>query len=111
MSDDDVPSPIDFRDPAQAKAWEATTMARRPYRTQFFAGFVAAICDQFSQSVSLLELGSGPGHLTVVSFLILARDAATPQERERFFELAEMYKRLAREEATNPGAAPSRRAA
>ena len=63
MSDDDVPSPIDFRDPAQAKAWEATTMARRPYRAQFFAAFVAAICDQFSQSVSLLELGSGPGHL------------------------------------------------
>jgi hypothetical protein len=63
MSDDDVPSPVDFRDPAQAKAWEATTMARRPYRTQFFGAFVAAICDQFSQSVSLLELGSGPGHL------------------------------------------------
>ena len=63
MSGDDVPSSIDFRDPAQAKAWEATTMARRPYRTQFFAGFVAAIRDQFSQSVSLLELGSGPGHL------------------------------------------------
>ena len=38
-------------------------MARRPYRTQFFAGFVAGIRDQFSQSVSLLELGSGPGHL------------------------------------------------
>ena len=63
MSGDDVPSSIDFRDPAQAKAWEATTMARRPYRTQFFAGFVAAIRDQFSQSLSLLELGSGPGHL------------------------------------------------
>jgi SAM-dependent methyltransferase len=63
MSGDDVPSTIDFRDPAQAKAWTATTMARRPYRTQFFAGFVAAIRDRFSQSISLLELGSGPGHL------------------------------------------------
>ncbi len=63
MPDDDVASPIDFRDPAQAKAWEATTMARRPYRTQFFAFFVAAIRDRFSQSISLLELGSGPGHL------------------------------------------------
>lgn len=49
--------------------------------------------------------------LTVVSFLILAQHAATPQERERFFELAQMYERLAREEATNPSAAPSRRAA
>ena len=49
--------------------------------------------------------------LTVVSFLILAQHAATLQERERFFELAELYERLARQDAANPSAAPSRRAA
>lgn len=67
----------------------------------------------FIPGTGLIEVEpmSNDDRLTVVSFLILARHAATPQERERFFELAEMYKRLAREEATNPGAAPSRRAA
>ena len=32
--DDDVPSPIDFRLPADAIEWERTAMAKRPWRTE-----------------------------------------------------------------------------
>jgi hypothetical protein len=48
---------------------------------------------------------------TLISILMLARHAATPRERHRFFELAEKHKRLAQQEATNPAAAPLPRAA
>jgi hypothetical protein len=39
MPDDDVPSPIDFHDPVQARAWVEDTVKRRPYRPRFFAAF------------------------------------------------------------------------
>jgi SAM-dependent methyltransferase len=63
MSNEDVPSPIDFHDLAQAKAWEAQTVKNRPWRPQFFAAFVAALQGHFDREFSVLELGSGPGHL------------------------------------------------
>ncbi len=59
----DIPSPIDFHDPAQARAWVESTVARRPWRPRFFQAFVAALNDHFPEPFSVAELGSGPGHL------------------------------------------------
>jgi SAM-dependent methyltransferase len=59
----DVPSPIDFHDLAQARAWEEHTVAKRPWRPQFFASFAQALQTRFSRPITVLELGSGPGHL------------------------------------------------
>jgi SAM-dependent methyltransferase len=63
MGDQDVPSPIDFHDAAQARAWEEATVAGRPSRPAFFAAMVAALNARFDGPFSVLELGSGPGHL------------------------------------------------
>jgi SAM-dependent methyltransferase len=63
MADDDVPSPIDFHDPIQARAWVEDTVRRRPYRADFFVAFVAALNERGSRAPDILELGSGPGHL------------------------------------------------
>lgn len=46
--------------------------------------------------------------LAVVSFLSLGRHAATHRERNRFFELAEMYSWMARQETTESNAAQFR---
>jgi SAM-dependent methyltransferase len=62
-NDEDVPSPIDFHDPRQARAWEEGTIARRPWRPKFFAAFAAALNERFDEPIEILELGSGPGHL------------------------------------------------
>jgi cyclopropane fatty-acyl-phospholipid synthase-like methyltransferase len=63
MSGDDVPSPIDFHELAQAKEWEAKTVKNRPWRPQFFTAFVTALNNYHGHAISALELGSGPGHL------------------------------------------------
>lgn len=39
----DVPSPIDLRLMSDAREWEETAMAKRPWRSDFFAAFAAAI--------------------------------------------------------------------
>jgi SAM-dependent methyltransferase len=59
----DVPSPIDFHDPAQAKAWLEDTETGKPWRAEFFTAFVDAINRAFDRPVTILELGSGPGQL------------------------------------------------
>ncbi len=63
MAGPDVPSPIDFHDPPQAAAWEADTIRRRPHRPAFFTVMAGAINAMGSGPVSLIEMGSGPGHL------------------------------------------------
>jgi cyclopropane fatty-acyl-phospholipid synthase-like methyltransferase len=63
MPEEDVPSPIDFHELAQAREWEAQTIAKRPWRPRFFAAFVIALNSHFDREFSVLELGSGPGHL------------------------------------------------
>ena len=62
-NDDDVPTPIDFHDMAQTRAWEADTIQRRPWRPKFFQAFAAALNANFTWPIAVLELGSGPGHL------------------------------------------------
>lgn len=60
---DDVPSPIDFQDPAQARAWEIETIRKRPDRPRFIAAMAAALSARCAPGCAVLELGSGPGHL------------------------------------------------
>jgi SAM-dependent methyltransferase len=60
---EEVPSPIDLRRMADAREWESTAMAKRPWRAEFFERFHSAI-ESFPIPVSrILELGSGPGFL------------------------------------------------
>jgi SAM-dependent methyltransferase len=59
----DVPSPIDFRLQADAEAWAATAMAKRPYREEFFRAFATELERLGPAGGTVLELGSGPGFL------------------------------------------------
>jgi SAM-dependent methyltransferase len=59
----EIPSPIDFDDPGQVKAWVEATVEKRPWRPRFFAAFAKAVGDCSAGNVRILELGSGPGHL------------------------------------------------
>jgi len=63
MNPPDVPSPIDFHDPVQARTWMQETIRIRPWRPRFFAAFAAALNGYGHGSPSVLEVGSGPGHL------------------------------------------------
>ena len=63
MNPRDVPSPIDFHDPAQARAWTERTAINRPWRPEFFRAFSAALNARSSHLLRILELGSGPGQL------------------------------------------------
>jgi predicted acetyltransferase len=55
----DVPSPIDLRRMSDAMDWEAGALAKRPWRTEFFAEFAAAIEGLPAPARRVLELGSG----------------------------------------------------
>src|SRR5689334_17767201 len=63
MNSADVPSPIDLRLMADALEWERTVMAKRPWRTDFFARFGNEIAAAAPPVKRILELGSGPGFL------------------------------------------------
>jgi SAM-dependent methyltransferase len=63
LASDNVPSPIDFHDPVQARAWVEDTVRRRPSRGHFFAAFADALNAKSAGPIDILELGSGPGHL------------------------------------------------
>ncbi len=60
MDPEDVPTSVDFHDPAHARKWTDETPRKRPWRTSFFAEFCAALG---GTQLRILELGSGPGHL------------------------------------------------
>jgi SAM-dependent methyltransferase len=57
---DDVPTAVNFLEPAHARTWTAETTLKKPWRAQFFAAFCAALPDE---RLRILEVGSGPGHL------------------------------------------------
>ena len=63
MSINDVPSPIDFHDPEDAKAWIEETARKRPWRPEFFNVYVETLNKKFHHPFSILELGAGPGLL------------------------------------------------
>ena len=58
---DDVPSPIDLRDPEAARAWLADAEARRPYRVAVRARIAEEVAARGARRV--IELGGGPGLL------------------------------------------------
>ncbi|HEX2689772.1 MAG TPA: class I SAM-dependent methyltransferase [Kofleriaceae bacterium] len=60
MEPEDVPTSVDFHDPAHARQWTDETPRKRPWRTSFFAEFCTALP---GMQLRILELGSGPGHL------------------------------------------------
>jgi SAM-dependent methyltransferase len=60
----DIPSPIDLRRMQDARQWAESAMSKRPWRTEFFAAFAAAMGQGSPGSTRrVLELGSGPGFL------------------------------------------------
>jgi SAM-dependent methyltransferase len=59
----ELESPYDFRDPDLATAWEAQIRLESTWRERFFAAITAALNAEFAAPFSVLELGSGPGHL------------------------------------------------
>ena len=63
MSQSGTESPYDFRDPKLAAAWEAQIKSESAWRQGFFDAVSASLNARFDASFSLLELGSGPGHL------------------------------------------------
>ena len=63
MSKEDVPSPVDFHDRAHVEAWIRDTLAAKPWRSKFFDAFVFSLNRHFARSFTVLEIGSGPGHL------------------------------------------------
>src|SRR4051812_45686094 len=59
----EIPPPIDFQNPEEARAWAERANAKRPSREKFFQAFADQIASLGQQDVSVLELGSGPGFL------------------------------------------------
>jgi len=63
MDDAEIPSAVDFNDPAQVNDWITHTVRNRVWRPRFFAAFATALNDRFERPFDVMELGSGPGHL------------------------------------------------
>jgi SAM-dependent methyltransferase len=62
MVEEEVPTPIDFQDMGQARAWVANTAVKRPCRPAFFAAFAAQL-KEAARQLDVMEVGSGPGQL------------------------------------------------
>jgi SAM-dependent methyltransferase len=62
---EDVPSPIDLRLMRDSRAWEASALEKRPWRTEFFDRLASEIASSPVPVHRVLELGSGPGFLAV----------------------------------------------
>ncbi|EOR07737.1 class I SAM-dependent methyltransferase [Acinetobacter genomosp. 15BJ] len=59
----DVASPIDLRNFADALEWQETANMKRPWRKDFFEYYANLIRQHVSGQCHVLELGSGPGFL------------------------------------------------
>lgn len=106
MNNDDVPSPIDLRLMQDAREWEQTVMAKRPWRKDFFACIGSEIAAAAPPVRRILELGSGPGFLAQhllqslgdVSYIMLDFSAAMHQlARDRLGALAEKVEFIERD--------------
>jgi SAM-dependent methyltransferase len=62
VTEQDVPSPIDLRDPRDALEWERTAQ-ERPGRAEIFQTFGQQLLGLAKSDLIILELGSGPGFL------------------------------------------------
>lgn len=88
MNMDDVPSPIDLRLMRDAREWERTVMAKRPWRTDFFACMGNEIATAEPPARRILELGSGPGFLAqhILQTIPLRIEGGTGPEMPSFGE-------------------------
>ncbi|MBA2540234.1 MAG: class I SAM-dependent methyltransferase, partial [Deltaproteobacteria bacterium] len=68
MTDDDVPSPIDLRDPVTAREWADEADRKRPHRAQIRETIAKVALDGKSGTARVLELGAGPGQLAEAVF-------------------------------------------
>ena len=59
----DVASPIDLRNFADALEWQETANIKRPWRKDFFEYYANLIRQHVSEQYQVLELGSRPGFL------------------------------------------------
>jgi hypothetical protein len=62
MSENDVPSPVNLRDPLDAQEWERTAQ-ERPGRLEIFQVIGRELLGLGKGDRTVLELGSGPGFL------------------------------------------------
>src|SRR5438876_6403236 len=62
MNEQDVPSPINLRDPLDAWEWERTAQ-ERPGRVEIFQTIGRELLALGKSDLTVLELGSGPGFL------------------------------------------------
>jgi ubiquinone/menaquinone biosynthesis C-methylase UbiE len=62
MTENDVPSPIDLCGAQDAREWERTAQAR-PGRAEMFDAFVRELRALGEETLTVLDLGSGPGFL------------------------------------------------
>ena len=60
---DDISSPIDLRNMADAQNWAEPAMVKRPWRRDFFETIIRELSAVTTKHQSILELGSGPGFL------------------------------------------------
>ena len=63
MRNHDVPSPIDFSNPEEARKWVEDTTLKRPWRPEFFRAFASQIARHLTAPAKIVELGAGPGML------------------------------------------------
>lgn len=100
---EDVPTSVDFQNPAHARQWADETPRKRPWRAGFFAEFCKALS---GAQLRILELGSGPGHLAreilmhcdVAAYLALDFSSAMHDlAREHLGDLASRLTFLARD--------------
>jgi SAM-dependent methyltransferase len=62
---EDIPSPIDLRDPRDAIAWAAAADVKRPWRRELRRLIAEVLRDQLPPPLRVLELGPGPGLLAL----------------------------------------------
>lgn len=105
MSDDDVPSPIDLRDPATAATWFAEADRKRPHRAEVRRRIAEIVAEAGRARVvdasklgildaarmHVLELGAGPGQLAEAIL------AACDVERYVAFDFAQPMLDLAKQ--------------
>jgi SAM-dependent methyltransferase len=64
--EEDVPSPIDLRDPIDAHRWVSEADSKRPWREMFRQAMADALAAASPPVRRVLELGAGPGLLAEV---------------------------------------------
>lgn len=63
MKIQEVPSPIDLRNPKDAMEWANEANIKRPWRYDFFDMYAHKINNLNIENIQILDIGSGPGFL------------------------------------------------